>query len=70
MNHCMHPTLTQRGRGGGAEAPTPQIEIKKCIFCKYDDIKVVPDLSFNGNQPLTSAEGQYIRILEKKDKRT
>jgi hypothetical protein len=53
-----------------AAAPLPsKAKLKNHWFCKHDDIKVLRDLRFSLNQPLKSANDQYIGILKNRVKR-
>jgi hypothetical protein len=62
-------------RGGGVvglQPPPPKPpkpKVKKDRFCEHVGIKVLRDFSFSRNQPLKSADDQYITILKSKFKK-
>jgi hypothetical protein len=61
---------TAKGRGGGLPGYSPQNSqnrnFKNTDFVDIMISKVLRDLPFSRNQPLKSADDQYIRILKNK----
>jgi hypothetical protein len=60
-----HPREGGRGAAGAA-APPPNPNLKDTDFVDIMMSKVLRDFPFSRNQPLKSADDQYIRILKTK----